>query len=99
MERIRRLVRPTPVVGFVKGAPPFNTISVPGSDPNADPDKDGLTNAQEIVAGTDPLNGDTDGDGYPDGLEVTLGSDPRDPKSIPDPNRLIGWVPALSCRF
>ena len=72
-----------PTLGFLPGSPPFNTISVPGSDPNADPDTDGLTNAQEITKGTDPLNIDTDGDGYPDGLEVLLGSDPLNPKSIP----------------
>jgi YD repeat-containing protein len=58
-------------------------LVVPGSDPNADPDGDGLTNAQEISLGTDPLDVDTDGDGYPDGLEVALGSDPLNPNSIP----------------
>jgi hypothetical protein len=83
---------PTAIVGFVKGSPPFNTISVPGSDPNADPDKDGLTNVQEITAGTDPLNGDTDGDTWPDGLEVLLKSDPLDPASIPHPQPAGGWL-------
>ncbi len=34
-----------------------------------DPDSDGLTNAQEAEAGTDPDNPDTDGDGLIDGLE------------------------------
>jgi YD repeat-containing protein len=58
-------------------------LVVPGSDPNADPDGDGLTNAQEISLGTDPLDVDTDGDGFPDGLEVALGSDPLNPNSIP----------------
>lgn len=72
-----------PVVGFLPTVTTFNTISIPGSDPNADPDMDALTNAQEIARGTDPLNGDTDGDTYPDGLEVFLGSDPLNPKSIP----------------
>ena len=59
-----------PKVGFLPTVTTFNTISIPGSDPNADPDDDGLTNAQEIARGTDPLNPDTDGDDYPDGLEV-----------------------------
>jgi YD repeat-containing protein len=74
---------PTLRLGFLPGIPAFNTLTVPGSNANADPDGDGLTNAQEIHLGTDPLNADTDGDGYPDGLEVALGSNPLDPKSIP----------------
>ncbi len=73
-----------PIVGFLPGTPAFNTISVPGSDPSGDPDGDGLTNAQELTIGTDPLNPDTDGDGFPDGLEVALGSNPLDSKSIPN---------------
>lgn len=44
--------------------------------PNADSDGDGLTNAQEFTAGTDPLNIDTDGDGLPDGWEVRFGTNP-----------------------
>jgi hypothetical protein len=75
---------PAANIGFVKGSGAFNTITVPGSDPNADPDGDSLTNAQEISLGTDPLNIDTDGDGYPDGLEVAFKSDPLDPMSIPN---------------
>ncbi|PWT96956.1 MAG: hypothetical protein C5B51_32360, partial [Terriglobia bacterium] len=67
---------PTPRLGFIEGTTSFNTLTVPGADPNADPDGDGLTNAEEITLGTDPLNGDTDADGFPDGLEIALGSDP-----------------------
>jgi hypothetical protein len=52
--------------------------------PWIDNDGDGLSDEQERVLGTDPMNPDTDGDGYPDGLEVALGSDPLDPKNIPD---------------
>ncbi|MFZ4764794.1 MAG: hypothetical protein ACOYMN_07535 [Roseimicrobium sp.] len=37
-----------------------------------DPDGDGLTTAQEIVAGTDPLYEDSDGDGLSDGDEVNV---------------------------
>ncbi|MBL8238946.1 MAG: carboxypeptidase regulatory-like domain-containing protein [Bryobacterales bacterium] len=81
-----------PVTGFVIGAPAFNTISVPGPTGTADPDTDGLTNAQEISNGTDPLNGDTDGDGWPDGLEVALGSNPRNAASIPNPSSGSGYV-------
>jgi hypothetical protein len=72
-----------PIIGFLPTVTTFNTISIPGSDPNADPDADGLTNAQEIARGTDPLNPDTDGDTYVDGLEVLFGSDPLNPLSFP----------------
>ncbi len=42
-----------------------------------DDDNDGLTDANEILAGTDPLNQDTDGDGFSDGAEVnTFLTDP-----------------------
>ncbi|MCB0345156.1 MAG: SBBP repeat-containing protein [Bdellovibrionales bacterium] len=43
-----------------------------------DSDGDGLTDAQEILLGTDPNNPDSDGDGVEDGQEVTDGSDPLD---------------------
>ena len=43
---------------------------------NQDSDGDGLTNAQEITLGTNPLNIDTDGDGMPDGWEVHFGTNP-----------------------
>jgi gliding motility-associated-like protein len=42
-----------------------------GAVPTNDCDNDGLTSAQEDLAGTDPANADTDGDGYTDGEEVT----------------------------
>ena len=72
-----------PKLGFLPGSPAFNTLTVPGSNPSADPDNDGLSNTQEIQLGTDPLNADTDGDTYVDGLEVLLKSDPLNPNSIP----------------
>jgi hypothetical protein len=36
-----------------------------------DPDGDGLTNAQELAAGTKALNPDSDGDGLPDGADTS----------------------------
>jgi outer membrane protein OmpA-like peptidoglycan-associated protein len=41
-----------------------------GESGSADPDKDGLTNKEEKMFGTDPKNADTDGDGLNDGDEV-----------------------------
>ncbi len=41
-----------------------------GVDPNADPDRDGLSNLEEFKNGTDPTKADTDGDGMSDGWEV-----------------------------
>ena len=45
---------------------------------SGDADGDGLSNAQEFAAGTDPTNPDSDGDGLTDGAEVqaTPATDP-----------------------
>ena len=48
-----------------------------------DSDNDGLSDQDEAIYGTDPLNPDTDGDGYLDGEEVKAGTDPLDPNSYP----------------
>jgi hypothetical protein len=59
------------------------------TDPNGDPDHDGVTNLGEFFWGTDPNNPDTDGDGLPDGEEIVtqlawgIGS-PTDPDSDHD---------------
>lgn len=42
-----------------------------------DTDKDGLTDKEEKIYGTDPKNSDTDGDGYSDGDEVKNGYNPN----------------------
>ena len=49
----------------------------------ADHDGDGLTNNQESVLGTNPLDPDTDGDGVSDGDEFDAGFDPLDPTETP----------------
>ena len=43
---------------------------------SGDPDRDNLTNAEELQLGTDPQDSDTDGDGLDDDAEVLLGTDP-----------------------
>ena len=57
------------------------------TDPDGDPDGDGLTNSEEDALGTDPANPDTDGDGRTDGGEVggtDFPSNPLDPDSDDD---------------
>lgn len=49
---------------------------------NLDSDKDGLTDDQEKIYGTNPLNPDTDGDGYSDGAEVKGGYNPNGPGKL-----------------
>ena len=58
-------------------------------DAAADPDGDGLTNAEECAWGTNPFATDTDGDGVNDGVEVTQSSDPADPTDGGLPNSRI----------
>jgi hypothetical protein len=74
----------TNAVGSSSQAPsPANTLLVLTGA--ADADHDGLTNADELARGLDPVNPDSDGDGWPDGIEIAAGSDPLDPTSIPRP--------------
>lgn len=44
-----------------------------------DSDQDGLSNDEETLYKTDPLNKDSDSDGYSDGVEVESGYDPLKP--------------------
>ena len=49
---------------------PFDPCDPDSTTGPCDQDNDGLTNAEEMIAGTDPTNPDSDGDGYNDGEEV-----------------------------
>jgi hypothetical protein len=51
--------------------------------PDADPDGDNLTNAEEEALGTDPQNPDTDEDGYRDDREIDY-TDPLNPDTDGD---------------
>lgn len=54
------------------------------SDSTTDFDEDGMSNAAEIIAGTDPTHPDTDLDGIKDGDEAAHNADPLDPDSDDD---------------
>ncbi len=47
-----------------------------------DPDGDVLTNWQEYIFGTNPVNPDTDGDGVPDGTEFAFNLNPNGPGEL-----------------
>lgn len=60
-----------------------------------DSDKDGLSDDEEKVYGTDPANADSDGDSYSDGVEVRSGYDPMKPApgdrlASPDAPKVLG---------
>jgi gliding motility-associated-like protein len=69
----------------------FDPLNACEPDPFAigtnDCDNDGLTNDDELIFNTDPLNDDTDGDGFLDGEEVNIASDPLD-SCDPNPGAL-----------
>ncbi len=49
-----------------------------------DDDNDALSDIDEAIAGTDPLDPDTDGDGFLDGTEVLAGTDPLNNADFPE---------------
>jgi gliding motility-associated-like protein len=62
------------------GTDPLNACDPVSSGIGTDDcDLDGLTNDEELLAGTDPNNPDTDGDSLQDGEEVNFGTNPLDP--------------------
>jgi len=54
-------------------------LDVGRDDRDEDPDRDGLTNYEELLLGTLPCRADTDGGGESDGSEVRHGRNPLDP--------------------
>lgn len=64
--------------GMPLAANVFPTSVLVGFDPTVDPDGDGLTNDEELAAGTNFSDPDSDDDGLSDGFEVGGGLDPLD---------------------
>jgi hypothetical protein len=58
-----------------------------------DSDDDGVPDAAELAAGTDPNNADTDGDGYSDGVEMLAGTDPLSAASFIPPTDFYVVLP------
>ena len=58
-----------------------------------DADNDGLTDREELMAGTNPCAADSDGDGATDLIESTAMSNGRDPMSRPPENSLYVVLP------
>jgi cysteine-rich repeat protein len=61
-----------------------NGAMVTGYLGTADADRDGLSNAQEVLRGTNLTNPDSDADGRSDGQEVSAGTNPLDADSDDD---------------
>ena len=55
-----------------------------GNNADVDDDNDSLSDADEVLFGTDPVNADTDGDSLSDGQERDLGLNPLDVNDCPE---------------
>lgn len=66
MDRVFSVVTVAVIFSVVAGV----VITTWTVQPLADSDRDGLSNYEEILRGTDPHDPDTDGDNLPDGVEV-----------------------------
>jgi hypothetical protein len=69
----------------------------------ADADEDVASDAEEVLAGTDPDDPDTDGDGVLDGIELLRGMDPfggdTDGDGIPDAEDVRPTTPSVADPF
>ncbi len=61
----------------------------PGTLQAADSDDDGLSDGDELLFGSNPLQRDSDGDGYDDGSEVARGYDPTTPAAVKLKKRIL----------
>ena len=68
--RLKRTTDAAVTSGGIGLLNPGLTGSAPGAAGSLDLDNDGLTNDEEKLFGTDPLNPDTDGDGIMDGRDL-----------------------------
>lgn len=77
------LLPASPAIGAATNLANIGASQV-GAPPSPDSDRDGLSDREEALWGTDPNDPDTDGDGVIDGIEVALGTDPLDPNDPPN---------------
>ncbi|OIO51875.1 MAG: hypothetical protein CO003_01395 [Candidatus Portnoybacteria bacterium CG_4_8_14_3_um_filter_44_15] len=66
---------------------------------NSNDDNDGLTNREEKIYGTDPLNPDSDGDGYSDGEEIQNGYNPLVPSPDDEITDIKGFLDGLNAEI
>lgn len=64
---------------FLAGFNYLSYVKAEDAATSLDTDKDGLTDSEEKLYGTNASKADTDGDGYSDGIEVKSGYDPAKP--------------------
>jgi len=68
----------------------IDAVTVSSLEPDGlDFDADGLLNAEENVAGTDPWSGDSDDDGISDAVEIASGTDPLVPDDDTDADGML----------